>query len=297
MRRQNGAVIWLLLSGFVMGFALSVILGYMLALYSLIPVFLILVIGGYICARVIGKAGGELSVDAKSYSIILEGLVFGLTFELMRLRPDVFINIFKGIAIGSLYILMAIVLNRNLEQYQERKKVSTLELGIMRPSIMYIFAGFGFASTINALTQFFLGSSFFIVTLIVLIATGSVVAFTSKSEYDLLEKESGMWTQLFAGGTLGIAYDLIFFRITFIQDLIKLIAVCLLVGVLGFVVRIKDTETKVESEGIKLELAPKKSKKTQSRVAKEPSSRKKKSSSSSKYRTRKKSERTKKRKK
>ena len=71
MRRPNGGVIWLLLAGAAMAFAFNQVVSYFLSLRFMIASFIILVIGGYMCARVIGQAGGEFSEKVKSYSIIL----------------------------------------------------------------------------------------------------------------------------------------------------------------------------------------------------------------------------------
>ncbi|HUU76867.1 MAG TPA: hypothetical protein VMX55_00885 [candidate division Zixibacteria bacterium] len=260
MRRSNGGVIWLLLSGAAMGFALSLILASMLFLNYLIPVFILLVISGYLCARVIGRAGGEFSEKAKNYSILLEGFMFGVVFDLMRFRYDWVINIFKYIAIGSFFILISVVLKRNLGKYSEASPEDGPYLGLMRPSILYILAGLNLAITINTVTEAFMGSAYFIATLPLLALFAILVMIFAKADFDLLDDESGVWNQLFAGAALGFAYDLLLFRIILWQDLVKLFVVCLVFVITAIVIRMK-APTKLGVGEISLELEDKKSRK------------------------------------
>lgn len=239
MRKSNGAVIWLLFSGAAMGFALSLILASMLFLNYLIPIFILLVIAGYLTTRVIGRAGGEFSDKAKNYSIILEGFVIGIVFDLMRFRYDWLINVFKYIAIGTFFILMSFVLNRNLEKYSENYPNQETHLGILRPSILWILTGFNFALTINTIIEAYLGSGYFIGALPALVLFTVIVMFLSKAEYDLLDARSGVWVQLFTGAALGVGYDLAFFRVILWQDLLKLFVVSIILAITAGVIRMK----------------------------------------------------------
>ena len=264
MKRSNGGVIWLLIAGATAGFALSLILASMLFLNYLIPIFILLVISGYLCARVIGKAGGEFSEKAKNYSIILEGFVFGIIFDLMRYRYDWLINIFKYLAIASFLVLIAVVLKRNLEKYKEGYPEEGPYLGLMRPSILYILAGVNFAITINTVVEAFMGSAYFIATLPLLVLFAVLVMIFAKADFDLLDNESGVWNQLFAGGAIGFAYDLFLFRELLWQDLVKLFVVCIIFTITAIVVRMK-TPTKLGVGEISLELEDKKPRKSTSK--------------------------------
>lgn len=278
MKRPNGAVIWLLLAGAMMGFSLSLIFAYFLQGLYLIPVFIILVIAGYLTARMIGKAGGELSEEAKSFAIILEGLVIGIAFDLIRLRHDWIINIFKYVALGSFFVLIALALRRNLEDYQEEKG-KELQLGIMRPSVLFIFAGFSFAIGVAAIAEAFLFSGYYIPLLILLAACGLAAVITSSPDYNLLQEESSTWYQIMAGATMGVAFDLVIFRVVLWQDLLKLTVACLVFAVTAMVIRMKEPTTMPgEEEGFKLEFAGKKDSKKKSRSRLSRTSRRKKSS-------------------
>ncbi|NHJ49919.1 MAG: hypothetical protein FK733_19155 [Asgard group archaeon] len=260
MRRPNGGVIWLLIAGAAMAFAFNQIASYFLLLRFMIPSFIILVLGGYICARVIGQVGGEFSAGAKGYSIILEGFVFGLAFDLLRFRYDWFINVFKHIAIGAMFILMAMVFKRNLEKYTDKHPTDGPHLGLMRPSFLYIMAGINFGFTISSVFSAFLNSFYFIGTLSITACVAIFIMIFSKGDYDLLESDSGVWQQLLAGGVFGFIIELIFFKIITWQDLLKLFVVFVIVAVTGFVIRNKEaTLIKTDRKGIKLD--PKKSKK------------------------------------
>ena len=250
-----------------MGFVLSLVLSSMLYLNYLIPVFILLVISGYLCARVIGRAGGEFSEKAKNYSIILEGFMFGVVFDLMRFRYDWVINIFKYIAIGSFFILTSVVLKRNLVKYSESYPEDGPYLGIMRPSILYILAGLNLAITVNTVTEAFMGSGYFIATLPLLVLFAVLVMIFAKADFDLLDNESGVWNQLFAGATLGFAYDLLLFRVLLWQDIVKLFVVCLVFVITAIVIRMK-APTKLGVGEISLELEDKKPRKKSSSKSK-----------------------------
>ncbi len=261
MRRPNGGVIWLLLSGVAMAFAFNQIVSWFLAMKYYIPSFIILVLSGYLTARVIGKAGGEFSEKARSYSILLEGFMFGMAFDLMRLRYDWFVNIFKFIAIGTFFILIAMVFKRNLESYTEQNPKDGPHLGLMRLSILYMIAGASFALTICSIAETFLSSLFFIALLPFLLLVGIFVMITSKANNDLLEAESGVWQQLLAGGMLGVTYDLLMFRVIVWQDILKVFIVFAIFAITASVVRMKEA-TIIKSDGIKLDFDSKKDKKS-----------------------------------
>ncbi|MBN1330682.1 MAG: hypothetical protein JXA54_14505 [Candidatus Heimdallarchaeota archaeon] len=260
MRRPNGGVIWLLLSGVAMAFAFNQIVSWFLALQYYIPSFIILVLSGYITARVIGRVGGEFSAGAKSYSILLEGFMFGLAFDLMRIRYDWFINIFKFIAIGTFFILIAMVFKRNLEKYTEQSPKDGPHLGLMRLPILYIIAGASFGLVICSITEAFLNSLYFIALLPFLLLVSIFVMITAKANNDLLDSESGVWQQLLAGGMLGVTYDLIMFRVIVWQDLLKVFIIFAIFIITASVVRMKEA-TIIKSDGIKLDFDSKKTKK------------------------------------
>jgi hypothetical protein len=278
VKKKNAALIWLLLAGIAMGFSLSLIAAYFLGFYFLIPVFILMVICGYLTSRLIGRAGGELNENAKSFSIILEGFVFGLAIDLFRLRFDYIIDVFKYIALGSSFVLMAMTLKRHYETYLEEHS-GELHPVIMRKSVLYLLAGLNFAITVNCLVAAFLNFNYYIPLLVGIIGLGVYLVFSSKAEHDLLASETRTWTQLFAGVTIGFAYDLLVFRGLIWQDILKLVVVTLTFGVIGHLIRSKDEEHEAmtSSEGIKLELASKKEQQ-KSRVAKRRGSRKSKSS-------------------
>ncbi len=265
MRNSNGGVIWLILSGAAVGFALSLILASMLFLQYLIPVFILLVISGFICARVIGRSGGEFSEDTKSYALILEGIIFGITFDLMRYRYDWMINIFKFIAIGTFFILFAIVYKRNLEEYTNNHPDDGPYMAIMRPSILYILVGCNFALAVNCIVEAFMGSAYFFVLLPLMVLFGVLLMFFSKADFDLLSTDSGVWNQLFAGMMLGFAYDLALFRVLLWQDIIKLFIVCMMFTITALFIRMKKP-TKMGIGGISLESTKSKKKKSSSGV-------------------------------
>ncbi|HUT81121.1 MAG TPA: hypothetical protein VMZ29_07955 [Candidatus Bathyarchaeia archaeon] len=257
MRRPNGGVIWLLLSGVAMAFAFNQIVSWFLALQYYIPSFIILVLSGYITARVIGRVGGEFSTGAKSYSILLEGFMFGMAFDLMRIRYDWFINIFKYIAIGSFFILIAMVYKRNLEKYAEQSPKDGPHLGLMRLPILYIIAGASFGLVICSIVEAFLNSLFFIALLPFLLLVSIFVMITAKANNDLLDSQSGVWQQLLAGGMLGITYDLLLFRVLVWQDLLKAFIIFAIFVITASVVRMKEA-TIIKSEGIRLDFDSKK---------------------------------------
>ncbi|NHJ39681.1 MAG: hypothetical protein FK731_06570 [Asgard group archaeon] len=254
MRRPNGGVIWLLLAGAAMAFAFNQMAYYFLTLRYMIASFIILVIGGYICARVIGQAGGEFSDKVKNYSIILEGFVFGMVFELLRFDYDFFINVFKYIAIGTFFILIAMVFKRNLEKYEEKHPADGPHLGIMRLSILYILAGLNFGLTISSVLTAYLNAYYFIASLPILVGVAIFVMVSSKADHDLLSSESGLWQQLFVGGALGLLFDLILFKIVIWQDLLKLFVVFVIFVITGFVIRMKEaTAIKTDSRLIEFD--------------------------------------------
>jgi len=257
LRRPNGGVIWLLLSGVAMAFAFNQIVSWFLALQYYIPSFIILVLSGYITARVIGRVGGEFSTGAKSYSILLEGFMFGMAFDLMRIRYDWFINIFKYIAIGSFFILIAMVYKRNLEKYAEQSPKDGPHLGLMRLPILYIIAGASFGLVICSIVEAFLNSLFFIALLPFLLLVSIFVMITAKANNDLLDSQSGVWQQLLAGGMLGITYDLLLFRVLVWQDLLKAFIIFAIFVITASVVRMKEA-TIIKSEGIRLDFDSKK---------------------------------------
>ena len=133
----------------------------------------------------------------------------------------------------------------------------------MRPSILYILVGLNFAVAINVLAEAFLFSVYYIPLLILLAATGVFVIISSKADFDLLDEQSGMWAQIAAGATLGVAYDLIFFRVIIWLDLVKLFVAFLVFAITGFVVRMKKpTVMTATGDGVQLELASSSTKKT-----------------------------------
>ena len=242
-----------------MGFAMSLVLASLLYVQYMIPVFILLVISGYICGRVIGRSGGEFSDKTKSYALILEGIVFGVVFDLMRYRYDWLINIFKYIAIGTFFILFAIIYKRNLEKYSEENTDGPY-MALMRPSILYILAGTNFAISINSIVEAFMGSAYFLVLLGLMVLFGVLLMVFSKADFDLLSTDSGVWNQLFAGVLLGFAYDLMLFRVILWQDLAKLFIVCVMFAITATVIRMK-TPTKMGVGDIDLELEPTKTRK------------------------------------
>lgn len=265
MRRPNGAVIWLLLAGVAMGFAFNIIVAYYLLVRSLIPSFIILVLSGILCSRVLGRSGGEFSEEAKSYSILLVGFMFGLAFDLFRIRYHWYINVFKYIALGTFFILISVFLKRNLETYSEEHPTDGPHLAVFRPSILYILSGFSFALTINSVIETYLFNLFFFATLPILVAIAIFVTITAKADYDLLENESGVWNQIFSGAAIGIAYDLIMFRVIIWQDLIKLVVVFALFIITASVIRMKQA-TLVDTRGTRLDLQAKKTKKKKGKI-------------------------------
>jgi hypothetical protein len=294
LRRPNGGVIWLLLAGAAMAFAFNLIASYFLMLRFMIASFIILVIGGYICARVIGQAGGEFSDKVKNYSIILEGFVFGLTFDLLRYRYDWFINVFKHIAIGTFFILIAMVLKRNLEKYEENHPADGPHLGLMRLPILYILAGLNFGLTLSSVFSAYLSSYYFIATLPILVGVAIFVMVSSKADHDLLSDESGLWQQLFAGGALGLTFDLIIFKIILWQDLLKLFIVFLIFVITGFVIRMKKA-TAIKTESMRIDFDKKKPGKKKKVVGTIELETKRKPKSTTKTRTKSKSSSTKRR--
>ena len=265
MRRPNGGVIWLLLAGVAMGFAFNIIVSYYLLVRSLIPSFIILVLSGILCSRVLGRSGGEFSEKTKSYSILLVGFMFGLAFDLFRLRYHWYINVFKYIALGTFFILISVFLKRNLETYTEEHPTDGPHLGFFRPSILYILTGFSFALTINSVIETYLFNLFFFATLPILVVIAIIATITAKADYDLLENESGVWHQIFSGAAIGIAYDLIMFRVIIWQDLIKIVVVFALFIITGSVIRMKQA-TRVDTRGTRLDLQPRKTKKKKGKV-------------------------------
>lgn len=251
-----------------MGFALSLILASMLFLQYLIPIFILLVIGGLICARVIGRSGGEFSEDTKNYALILEGIIFGIVFDLMRFRYDWLINIFKFIALGTFFILFAVFYKRNLDEYTNDHLDDGPYMAIMRPSILYILAGCNFAIAINCIVEAFMGSSYFLVLLPLMVLFGVLLMIFSKADFDLLSTDSGVWNQLFAGIMLGFAYDLALFRVILSQDIAKLFIVCMMFLVTAFVIR-KKIPTKMGIGGVSLDLESTKSRKKKTTSARE----------------------------
>lgn len=243
-----------------MGFALSLVLASMLYVQYLIPIFILLVIGGYLCGRVIGRSGGEFSEHTKSYALVLEGIVFGIVFDLMRYRYDWIINIFKYIAIGTFFILFVVIYKRNLDQYSIDHLDDGPHFAIMRPSILYILAGCNFAIAINCVVEAFMGAAYFLVLTPLMILFAVLLMFFSNGDFDLLSTDSGVWNQLFAGIMLGFAYDLLLFRVIVVQDIIKLFVVCVIFALTAIVIR-KKKPTKMGVGDITLELEPTKSRK------------------------------------
>ena len=264
MRKLNGGVIWLLLAGAAMGFVFNIIVSYYLLVRSLIPSFIILVLSGILCSRVIGRAGGEFSDQAKSYSILLVGFMLGLAFDLFRLRYHWYINVFKYIALGTFFILVAVFLKRNLETYLDEHPSGSHHLGIFRPSILYILAGFSFALTINIVLETYLFNLYFFATLPILVVVVIVATWTAKADYNLLETESGVWNQIFTGAAFGIAYDLMF-RVIIWQDLLKLIVVFAMFIIAGSVIRMKQA-SRVDMKDSRLDLEARKTKKKKGKV-------------------------------
>lgn len=253
----------------------------------MIPIFILLVISGFICGRVIGRSGGEFSVDTKSYALILEGIIFGIVFDLMRYRYDWLINIFKYIALGTFFILFAVIYKRNLAEYSKDHFDDGPYFAIMRPSILYILAGCNFAIAINTIVEAFMGSSYFLVLLPLMVLFGVLLMIFTKADFDLLNTESGVWNQLFAGMMLGFAYDLALFRVILWQDIAKLFIVCLMFTVTALVIRMKKP-TKMGVGDISLELESTKPRKKKSSVVGEISFAEKKPRSKSKKSTSKK---------
>jgi len=282
LRRPNGGVIWLLLSGVAMAFAFNQIIAWFLAIQYYIPSFIILVLGGYICARVIGKVGGEFSEGAKSYSILLEGFMFGIAFDLMRIRYDWFINVFKYIAVGTFFILIAMVFKRNLEKYTDQNPKDGPHLGLMRLPVLYILAGINFGLVVCSITEAFLSSMYFIALLPFLLGIGIFVMITSKANYDLLENESGAWQQLLAGGAIGVTYDLMMFRVVVWQDLLKVFVIFAIFVITASVIRMKEA-TIIKSRGVRLDMDSKKAKKSKKVVGSIQLTSKKSSSSTKVY--------------
>ena len=274
LKHSNGAILWLLLTGLGLGFAFSLILAYFLQVYALIPLIVVFAVSGYLAARIIGKAGGEFSTKAKTYSVILVGFIVGIAFDMIRLRYDWLLDTFKYIAIGGLAILFAMVYKRNLEKYEEAYPGDGPHLGILRVPVLYLFAGANFALVICTLAEYFLLTFYFYVELPLLLGVCVFLMFTVKGEHDLLHKDGSHWTQLFAGAALGIAFELMFFNIVMSIDLLELLVVSVMFTITAFVIRMKsDVET--DSDGINLELASKKKKKPTSRITGNYSLRKK----------------------
>ncbi|NHJ33541.1 MAG: hypothetical protein FK732_11840 [Asgard group archaeon] len=264
MRRPNGGVIWLLIAGVAMGFAFDIVVSYYLLFRSLIPSFIILVLCGILCSRVIGKAGGEFSEEAKSYSIILVGFMFGIAIDLFRVRYHWYINVFKYIALGTFFVLVSVFLKRNLETYLEEHPTDGPHLGIFRPSILYILSGLCFAIAINVVIETYLFNLFFIATLPIIIAILILVSILAKADFDLLDDQSGVWSQILSGAAIGIAYDLVF-RVIIWQDLIKLVVIFGMVVITASVVRMKQA-TRIDTRGTRLDLDTKKPKKKKGKV-------------------------------
>jgi len=274
LKRSNGAILWLLLTGVGMGFAFSLIAAYFLQVYALIPLIIVFAVSGYMTVRIIGKAGGEFSAKAKSYSVILIGFIVGLVFDMMRLRYDWILDTFKYIAIGGLVILFAMVYKRNLEKYEDAYPGDGPHLGILRVPVLYIFAGFNFALVICTLAEYYLLTFYFYALLPLLVGFCVFLMFTVKGEHDLLHPDGSHWTQLFAGATLGVGIELMFFNIVLTIDLLELLIVCAMFTITAFVIRMKG-DTELGSDGIDLVLAPKKKKKPTSRITGNYSMRKK----------------------
>jgi hypothetical protein len=260
LRRTNNANIWLLVTGGLMGFAFSLITAYFLGELFLIADFVLLVIVGITSTILIGRTGGEFSEETGPFAIVFEGLVLGLTFDLLRLRFEWIINLFRGIALGSLFVVMAWSLRRSLAKYTENNPTDGPYLGFMRESFLFILGGFCFATSVNSLSQYFLSRNFFIATLIVLIASAIYVMFSASGDTDLFSSDSGVWHQLFVGASLGLIYELIFVRSFLWQDLLKMFVVFMVTTLTAFIVRGKSS-TQLDSSGIQLELSSKKPKK------------------------------------
>jgi hypothetical protein len=274
LKRSNGAVLWLLLTGVGLGFAFSIILAYFLQVYSLIPLIIVFAVSGYLTARIIGKAGGEFSSKAKIYSNILVGFLVGIAFDMIRLRYDWLLDTFKFIALGGLAILFAMVYKNNLQKYEDAYPGDGPHLGIFQVPILYLFAGANFALVIVTLAEYFLGTFYFYAELPLLLGVCVFLMFTAKGEHDLLHKDGSHWTQLFSGAALGIGYELMFFNIVYSIDLLELLVVCIIYVITAAVIRLKsDVET--DPGGINLELESKKEKKPTTRITGNYSMRKK----------------------
>ncbi|MHA1629099.1 MAG: hypothetical protein ACTSXO_05705 [Candidatus Heimdallarchaeota archaeon] len=260
MRRSNGGVIWLLIAGAALAFGFNQVVAYLLQVKFFIPSFLLLVLSGYVVARIIGRVGGEFSAGAKPYSILLEGFVFGLAFDLLRMRYDWIINIFKHIALGTFFILIALAFKSNLEKYTDKHPKDGPHLGLLRVSLLYIFAGVCFGFTINNLVEAFLQDLYFIALLPFLLTLAVLIMITAKADFDLLSDRSGTWQQLLAGGALGVTVDLLLFKIVTWRDLLNVFVVFAIFVITASVIRMKEA-TAISSEGVELSLPAKKGKK------------------------------------
>ena len=80
-----------------------------------------------------------------------------------------------------------------------------------------------------------------------------------------MENESGVWHQIFSGAAIGIAYDLIMFRVIIWQDLIKLVVVFAMFIITGSIIRMKQA-TRVDTRGTRLDLDARKTKKKKGKV-------------------------------
>jgi hypothetical protein len=265
LKHSNGGILWLLLTGVGMGFALSLILAYFLQVYALIPLIIVFAVSGYLTVRILGKAGGEFSTKAKGYSVVLLGLVVGIVFDMMRLRYDWLLDTFKYIALGGLAILFAMVYKRNLEKYEDAYPGDGPHLGILRVPVLYLFAGANFALVICTIAEYFLSTFYFYALLPLILGICLFLMFTVKGEHDLLHKDGSHWTQLFAGAALGVGIELMLFNTVLTIDLLEILIVCLIFLLTAYVIRMKsDTET--GSDSINLELESTKSKKPTSRI-------------------------------
>ena len=239
MKQSNGANLWLLLTGLGMGFALSIILAYFLQVYSLIPLIIIFALGGYLSARILGKAGGEFSDKAKSYSVILLGVIVGIAFDLFRLRYDWLLDTFKYIAVGGLTILFAMVYKRNLEKYKDAYPGDGPHLGLFRVPILYIYTGVNFVLVICTLAEYFLLTFYFYVLLPLLIGLTIFLMFTVKGEHDLLHEDGSHWIQVISGAALGVGIELMLFNTVLSIDLLELFICSLMFFITAFVIRMK----------------------------------------------------------
>jgi len=260
VRRPNGGVIWLLIAGAALAFGFNQVVAYLLQVKFFIPSFLLLVLSGYVVARILGRVGGEFSVGAKSYSILLEGFVFGMAFDLLRMRYDWIINIFKHIAIGTFFILIALAFKSNLEKYTEQNPKDGPHLGLMRVSFLYIFAGVSFGFTINSLVEAFLQDLYLMALLPFLLTVAILVMVTAKADYDLLSDKSSTWQQLFAGGALGVTLDLLLFKVVMWRDLLNVFVIFGIFVITASVIRMKEA-TAISPGGMAIDLPAKKGKK------------------------------------